>query len=91
MFKTGKDVGTKVERLESMVGKDLRPDGVFGIWAMRDNPEALVWVMDEGNDFALGVSDRPSTAKEVEGVVRVETALDVESQVEVQQRSWRNG
>ena len=53
-FKTGKDVGTKAERLKGEVGEDFWPAGLFWIWGMRNNPEAFVRVMDEGDDFAFG-------------------------------------
>ena len=60
-----------MDRLKGMVGKHFGPHRIFGIRAVGNDPEALVWMVDEGDDFALGVSDWPSAAKEVEGVVRV--------------------
>lgn len=43
-------------------------------------------MMDDGDEFATGGADRPGTAQEVQSVIGVEAALDVEGQVQVQQR-----
>lgn len=52
---------------------------------MRDDPEALVGVVDDSDDFVVGGADGPVLTEEVQGVISVETALEVEGQVEVQQ------
>ena len=67
------------------MSQDIWPDGVLGIGRLRDNPEALAGVMDNGNYF---VSDRchgPVLAQEVQSVIGVESALEIESQVQIQQ------
>lgn len=69
-FKTGKDVGTKLERgfggwLEGEGAEDVGPGGVKRIWGVRDDPEALAGVMDDGNGFSSGVTGqvRPRKSK----------------------------
>ena len=65
------------------MGQDIRPDGVFWVWRTWDDPEALVGVMNNGNDFVGDRSNGPVFAKEVQGVIGVETALEVEGQMKV--------
>ena len=60
-----------MDGLKGVVGKNCRPDRVFWIGTVRHDPEALVWMMDECDDFSLGGCDGPGAPKEVEGIVRV--------------------
>ena len=53
---------------------------------MRDDPEALAGMVDEGNGFAGGWGDGVRAAEEIEGGVGIETALEVEGQMEVEKR-----
>ncbi len=36
---------------EAIVGQDRGPNGMVGIWRLRDHPEALMGVMDDGDDL----------------------------------------
>ena len=67
-----------------MMSKNCGPNGVVGIGKMRDDPEALVGMMDKGDVFLADGSDRPVFTQEVQSVVGVKSALEVEGQVEVQ-------
>lgn len=73
------------------MGKNFGPDGFFGIWGMRNDPEAFIRMMDKGEDFPFGGCNGPRAAKKVEGIVSVESALEVKGQMEVEQRCWRSG
>ena len=53
---------------------------------MRNDPEALARMMNDGDGFSGGGRDGPRAAQEVECVVSVKAALDIESQMEVQKR-----
>lgn len=56
------------------------------IGRLRNDPEALMGVMDDGDDLGMAGGHGPGLAQEVQGVIGVEAALEVEGQVEVQQR-----
>ena len=73
------------------MGQHVGPDGVHGIRRLRDDPEALLGVVDEGDRLATDGSDGPVFAEEVQGVIGVEPALLVEGQMEVQQRHGGEG
>ena len=55
------DAGSKRDsRFEGVGSKNVRPfEEIFG-W--RDNPEPLVWMVDDKNIFAVGGRDFPSPA-----------------------------
>jgi hypothetical protein len=53
-----------------------------------NDPEALVGMVDHGDDFGAGGGDGPVLAQEVQGVIGVEAALEIEGQVEVQEGDW---
>ena len=71
---------------EAVVGQDVRPDGVLGIGRLGDDPEALFGVVNHRDRFAADRRDRPVFAEEVQGVIGIEFALEVEGQMEVQER-----
>ena len=48
---------------------------------MRDNPEALVRMVDEGDSAFLGGCDGPTLAEEVDSVVGIYAPTDLNSQV----------
>ena len=73
------------------MSQDVGPNGVVGIRRMRDDPEAVVGVVDDGDGFGVGGSDGPVLAEEVQGVIGVEAALEVEGQMEVEQRNRGHG
>ena len=58
---------------------------------MGDDPEALTWVMDDRDVFLGGWGDGPRASQEVEGVVGIEAALEVDGQMQIQQRDGRSG
>ena len=58
---------------------------------MGNDPEALAGMVDDGDGLAGGGRDGPSVAKEVQRVIGVEAALDVEGQMQVQQRHGGHG
>jgi len=53
---------------------------------VRNDPETLVGVMDDGDGFSGGGADGPDAAQEIEGVIGVDSALEVEGQMQIQQR-----
>ena len=81
----------RTDESESVVREYIRPDGVVGIRALGDHPEALAGVVDDRDGFAGHGGDGPVGAKEVQGIIGVELALVVEGQVEVQQRDGGDG
>lgn len=50
---------------------------------MWDDPEALLWVVNEGDGFLTQGCDRPVLAQEVQRAVGIEPALVIEGQMEV--------
>ena len=74
-----------------MVSQNGWPIGVFGVRRFRHNPEALVRMVNEGDDFTLGRANRPGAPQEIECEVMIETPLEIEGQMKVEQRSGRNG
>ena len=58
---------------------------------MRDDPEALVWMMDDGDIFLGGWGDGPRASQEVEGVVGIEATLEVDGQMQIEQRDGWSG
>ncbi len=68
------------------MGQHVGPDWVPGIGGLRNDPEVLFWMVDEGDGLAADRGHGPMFAEEVEGEVGVESTLVVEGQVEVQQR-----
>lgn len=77
-------------RLEGEGAEDIGPDGIFRVWRLWDDPEALARMMDDGDDFIFDGSDGPGFPQEVEGIIGVEAALEVEGQVQVQQWNSRD-
>ena len=64
---------------------------MLGVRRLRDHPEALAGVVDDGDGFSGGGCDWPGAAEEVEGVIGVEAALDVEGQMEIEQGRGGHG
>src|SRR5437899_809659 len=85
-FKTGKDVRSKPDGSEAVVSQNGWPIGVFGVRRFRHNPEALVRMVNEGDDFTLGRAYRPGAPQEIECEVMIETPLEIEGQMKVEQR-----
>jgi len=73
------------------VGQDIGPDGVGEVGQLRDDPEALLGVMNNGDELVGHGRHGPVFTKEVQGVVGVEPALEVECQVQVEQRHRGHG
>lgn len=73
------------------MGQDMRPAGVFRVWGFWDDPKAVIGMVNEGNGFLFGGSQRPGPSEEVESVVVVEASLKMDGQVEVQQGGRRDG
>ena len=57
---------------------------------MRNDPEALARMMNDDDGFSGGRRDGPRAAQEIECVVSVKAALDIESQMQVQERHGRH-
>lgn len=68
-----------------MCGEHLWPSGFGWGGRMREHPEALVWVEDDGDVFLCGGGDWVGASEEVDGVVAGEAAGGEESEVEVEQ------
>lgn len=73
--------------LEGEGGQDIWPNWVIGIRRIRNDPEALPWMVNDGDSFCRGGSNWPSVAQKVQGEIGIEAALSIESQVQIQQ--WR--
>lgn len=58
---------------------------------MGDDPEVLAWVVNNGDGFSGGGGDGPRAAQEVEGVIGIEPALEVEGQMQIQQGDGWSG
>lgn len=58
---------------------------------MGNDPEALTWVVNDGDVFLGSWGDGPRTAQEVEGVIGIEGALEIEGQMQIQQRDSGGG
>jgi len=72
------------------VSQDIGPNRMVGIGGLGDDPEALVGMMDQGDDLGAGGGNGPVLAQEVQGVIGVEAPLEVEGQMEVEQGDWRH-
>lgn len=64
--------------------QNLWPDRIFGIGRLWNDPEALVGMVHNGKGFVGHGSDGPVFAQEVQSIIGVEPALDVERQVQIQ-------
>jgi hypothetical protein len=73
------------------MGQNDGPDGVRGIRQVGDDPEALSGVVNDRNQLVGNGRHWPGLTEEIQGVVRVEATLEIEGQVEVQQRHGRHG
>ena len=69
-------------RLELESAWDRGPDG---FWRMFENPEFAVWVMHDGDGFALGGCDLVIVPLEVDGVVVVDASRAAQGEVEIEQ------
>ncbi len=52
---------------------------------MWNDPEALAWVVNNGDRFSGGRADGPRSTQEVEGVIGIEPTLEVQGQMQIQQ------
>ena len=68
------------------MSQDVGPDGVERIGQVSNDPEALFGVMDNRDELVGHGRHRPVFAQEVQSVVGVEPTLEVEGQVQIQQR-----
>ena len=76
---------------EGELGEDVGP-AVFGWFrGLGDDPELAVGMMDEGDGPALGGADGPAAAEEVDLVVGVAAAGEVQGQMKVEQARIRTG
>lgn len=85
-FKIGKDVGSKLENvfgggLQGKAGQDVWPNWMVRVWGVRNDPEALLGMVDDGDSLFGSGGDWPGAAQEVQCVISVETALDIERQM----------
>ncbi len=71
-------------RSKAVMGQDVWPNGIAGIGQMGNDPEARVGMMDDGNDFVADRGDGPVFSQEVQSIIGVESALNVERQVQIQ-------
>lgn len=67
------------------MGDDIWPDGIFWIGQLWDDPEALVGMVDDGYDFIWHRSDGPVFTQEVQSIIGIEAALEVEGQMQIQE------
>ncbi|SRR5712692_7212878 len=76
--------------LKAMMRQHVWPDRIFGVRGLRDDPEALMGVVDDGHYFVSDWGNGPVFAQEVQGIIGIESALEGESQVEVQKGDTGN-
>ena len=69
---------------EAVVSQNVRPNRVVGLRRLGDDPEALLGVVNHGDDLGAGGCDGPVLAQKVQGVIGVEAALEVEGQMQVE-------
>ena len=50
---------------KAVVSQDGGPDRMFGVWFMGDDPEALLWVVNQGDVVLAHEGDGPVLAEEV--------------------------
>jgi hypothetical protein len=77
--------------LEGEGAEDIGPDRVLWVRDLRDDPKALAGVMDDSDGLSGGGGDGPSAAEKIQGVIGIESALDIKGQMEVQQRHGGHG
>ena len=68
---------------KTVMSQHRRPDGIFWVWEVGDDPEAEVWMVDKGNGLVGDGSHRPRFTEEVQSVIGVEFALEIEGQMQV--------
>lgn len=68
---------------ETVISQNGWPDRILGIRELRDDPEAKIWMVDEGNGFVGSGSHRPGFAEEVQSVIGVEFALEIDGQMQI--------
>lgn len=78
------DQNEKRVRSKAGMGQDVWPNGISGIGQMWNDPEAQVGMMDDGNYFVADRGDGPVFSQEVQSIIGVESALNVERQVQIQ-------
>ena len=71
--------------LEAVVSQDGGPERLVWVWRMRNDPEAFVGMVNDGDGFLAQGGHRPVLSEEVQGAVGMEAALMVERQMEVEQ------
>ena len=64
--------------------QNIRPDRIWGIGQLWNDPEAPVGMMDKGDYFVAHGGNGPVFTQEVQSIIGVEPTLDVESQVQIQ-------
>lgn len=70
---------------EAEFPEHIRP-AVFGwFWRLGDDPELAPWMVYDGDGPTLGRTDGPTAAEEVDLLIGVEAAGEVECEVEVQE------
>lgn len=65
---------------------DLCKNGFVQIWPVKCDPEVLAGVVNEGDVFSGGRRDVPGAAGEVEGVIGIEPASELDGEVDIQRR-----
>src|ERR1043165_4782778 len=73
----------KETALEGEFSEDIGPAVEWRLGRVRHYPELALGMIDEGHGVAQGGTDLPTAAEEVDLVVGVETAAQVQSQMEV--------
>ena len=71
------------EGLQGVTGEDFGPTVVWGLWWMGQNPKVFLRMVDEGDGSFCGGGDGPGLTEEVDGVVGVDAALELQSQMQV--------
>ncbi len=74
-----------------MSGKNGRPDRVFGIWRMRENPEAETWMEDKGDGFERAGSDWVDVAEYFDSGVASESAGEDDCEMKIEEGSRWSG
>ena len=69
---------------EGEVCENIGPNWVERVDRLVNDPETLLGVMNESDDLLFGGCDWPRAAEEVDGVIVVNAALEVNGQVKIQ-------
>ena len=75
--------------LERELSEDIGPTILWGLRRLRYDPELALRMMNDGHSMASGGADWPASAQEINLVIGVDAACEVQGQMEIQQTGIR--